>query len=230
MIVLAFDTSSPTTTVAVVDSSAGAGPEVRQRVLAGVDGDDGRRAADSLAPAIAQVLESAAGQSAGLAVDRVDLIAVGVGPGPFTGLRVGLMTARVLGHTLGVPVVGVVSLDALALATAASDVGSGLVVATDARRREVYWAHYAAGVRVAGPSVGSPATVEVGGRAVVGRGASIYPTVLGEPVSDVLDPPAWAIAHLAVTAAVGDRLPPDPLYLRRPDAVEPTGRKRVSAP
>ena len=77
---------------------------------------------------------------------------VGCGPGPFTGLRVGMATAAAYGHALGVPVFGVCSLDAIGGQTA----GEVLVV-TDARRREVYWARYADGVRVDGPGVAAAA-------------------------------------------------------------------------
>jgi tRNA threonylcarbamoyl adenosine modification protein YeaZ len=152
---------------------------------------------------------------------------VGVGPGPFTGLRVGLMTARSLGHALGVPVVGVVSLDSLA----AQVTGDDVIVATDARRKEVYWARYdAAGARVAGPSVDRPAGLVARlasdaftGR-VVGPGARLYADAFAafatEP--DVEVSAAW-LARLAVEGRVAESTAP--LYLRRPDATAPGARK-----
>ena len=88
----------------------------------------------------------------------LDAVVVGCGPGPFTGLRVGMATAAAYGHALGIPVYGVCSLDAIGVDTA----GDVLVV-TDARRREVYWARYRDGVRVDGPAVNAPADVPTGG-------------------------------------------------------------------
>ena len=94
----------------------------------------------------------------------LDAVVVGCGPGPFTGLRVGMATAAAYGHALGIPVHGVCSLDAIGVRTS----GDTLVV-TDARRREVYWARYRDGVRIAGPAVNAPADVDPGAaRAVAG--------------------------------------------------------------
>ena len=95
---------------------------------------------------------------------RLDITAVaaGTGPGPYTGLRAGLVTARVLGSALGVPVYGVCTLDVVAagVASTGTAAGQGFIVATDARRREVYWARYDAdGRRLDGPAVGFPADV-----------------------------------------------------------------------
>lgn len=227
MLVLAMDTASPTTSVAVVDID-GALRAQAYRVCSAVDVAESRRPAEQLAPAIEQALAEA-----GVGMRDVGLLAVGVGPGPFTGLRAGLVTARVLGGVLSVPVVGVVSLDALMVAAASWSptlAAADLVVATDARRREVYWAAYSRGARVFGPSVSSPAAVDVAGRPVVGRGAALYPEILPGPAGDLLDPPAWAVAVLAARSyATGDTLPADPLYLRRPDVAEPAPRKRVLA-
>src|SRR5690348_14104072 len=111
---------------------------------------------EQLAPLIEAVLADAE-------VVRQDLtaIAVGTGPGPFTGLRVGLVTARTLGHVLDIPVYGVCTLDVLAVEAADTGAVSGdFVVATDARRKEVYLASYdERAVRLHGPEVAKPVDV-----------------------------------------------------------------------
>jgi tRNA threonylcarbamoyl adenosine modification protein YeaZ len=205
-VLLAMDTATPAITVALAEGD---------RVLAESTVLDPRRHGELLAPAIAQVLATAG-------VDRTALrtVAVGVGPGPFTGLRVGLVTARMLGAALGIPVVGVCTLDALGYA---SGQAGRYRVATDARRREVYWAAYDGLVRVDGPHVG-PAADVTGEGPVVGAGALLYPDVLG-PGVEPEHPSAVALARWV--AAGRPTLPPDPLYLRRPDAAPPGPRKSV---
>lgn len=219
MLVLAFDTATAAVTVALSEWSPGGSPRLRaeSKVV------DRRRHAEVLAPAIKTVLGEAQ-------VSRSELsaIAVGVGPGPYTGLRVGLVTARSLGAVLKIPVHGVCTLDALAWESKRTE---PFIVATDARRKEVYWARYeSATVRITGPSVGTPAEAAVPGLPVLGEGAQLYPEVLkGE--TPVL-PSAAAIAELVVSRLSGgdgpDLLPPEPLYLRKPDAREPGPRKRVT--
>ena len=138
---LAFDTATPAVTVAVHHGT---------EVLAESTQVDVMRHGELLAPAIERVLAQAD-------IGRGDLtgIAVGVGPGPFTGLRGGLVTARTMGAVLGVPVSGVCTLDVLA---AEAQVPGRFVVATDARRKEVYWATYSDPLtRVDGPHVSKPA-------------------------------------------------------------------------
>ena len=94
---------------------------------------------------------------AGASRGDLTAVAVGVGPGPYTGLRVGVVTARVLGAVLGIPVHGMCSLDVIAAAASPTAAGREFLVATDARRKEVYWARYdAAGVRLEGPVVREP--------------------------------------------------------------------------
>jgi tRNA threonylcarbamoyl adenosine modification protein YeaZ len=207
VLTLALDTATPRVGAALLDG---------ERVLATSSAVDARRHAELLAPAVAEVLRAAG-------VDRGELarIAVGTGPGPFTGLRVGLVTARTLGAALGVPVVGVCTLDALAL-------GAGLdgpfAVATDARRREVHHALYDPGaVRRSGPAVGPPADVPAG-LPVVGHGALLHglPGATGPEHPDPADVGRWVAQGRPV-------LEPVPLYLRRPDAAEPAPRKRVLA-
>ena len=209
VLLLAFDTSTPAVTVALHDGTA----VVAERAVV-----DARRHGELLAPGIAHVLAAAGASSSDLTA-----IAVGVGPGPFTGLRVGLMTARALSEALSIPVSGVCSLDILA-----ADVSSAepFVVATDARRKEVYWATYEPdGVRIDGPSVDRPADDEWRGPAY-GAGALMYPDAFTDARGREL-PSAGALAQLVVSGAA-IVLPPDPLYLRRPDAVEPPARKVVT--
>lgn len=138
--ILSIDTSTSAIAVAVgeLDDSGGIGLRDRREVV------DPRAHTELLAPLIAQSLAAA-----GVTPADLDRIVVGTGPGPFTGLRVGLVTAVTMGRALGVPVHGVCSLDALAHAAAVSPpadgegrVASEVLVATDARRREVYWARY----------------------------------------------------------------------------------------
>lgn len=221
-----------------IDSSAAVGAALHDgsRLLASRSVHDPRRHAEVLAPLVEEVLAEV-----GAAARDVTAVAVGVGPGPFTGLRVGLVTAHTLGLALGVGVHGVVSLDALA-AQAHEELPGGageLVVATDARRREVYWARYrrsqAGVVRVEGPFVGAASGVVVGSAVCVGRGARLYPDALPGPDGGPLDPSAAAVAALAAAGldrdgtprAGGLLVPVEPMYLRRPDVSEPAARKRV---
>ena len=215
MLLLAFDTASPTVTVALHDGST---------VLARRDREGPMRHGELLAPAIAGVLSESD-------VDRRDLtdVAVGVGPGPYTGLRVGIMTARTLAAVLQVRLHGVCSLDVVA-ADAQRSMAGPLVVATDARRKEVYWARYdEAGHRVSGPAVDRPADLAAlvpAGLPVVGRGARLYSDLLNA-ADGPIDPDAGVLADLVVRDAV-TRLAAEPLYLRRPDVKVPGAPKRVS--
>ena len=222
MLLLALDTATPAVTVAVHDGT---------RVLAEAIEIGARRHGEVLTPMLGAVL-AAAGHGVG---DVTDL-AVGVGPGPYTSLRVGLMTALAFALPAGLPVHGVCSLDVLAFEAVtdgrwAAELADGFLVATDARRKEVYWAAYGPdGVRTSGPSVDRPADVAAAypGRTVVGQGGDLYRDQLGAPVGPTY-PGAAALATLAVRALASGEplLPPTPLYLRRPDAVEPPPRKRV---
>jgi tRNA threonylcarbamoyladenosine biosynthesis protein TsaB len=217
VLLLAFDTATPAVTVALHDGAA---------VLAERTVVDARRHGELLAPGIAHVLAVA-----GASASDLTGIAVGVGPGPFTGLRVGLVTARALGDALSIPVAGVCTLDILAVTAAAVVSAERFVIATDARRREVYWATYDPdGRRIDGPCVDRPADVEWRGPAF-GSGASMYRDVFAD--ARVLQSPGLELPNAGVLASMvvaGSAivLPPDPLYLRRPDAVEPPARKVVT--
>ena len=216
MLLLAFDTATPAVTVALHDGV---------RVLAEDSAVDARRHGELLAVSIREVLAAAGADPAGLTG-----IAVGVGPGPYTGLRAGLVTARVLGSALGIPVHGACTLDVIARETAAAGrAGADFIVATDARRKEIYWARYtAAGRRVSGPEVSAPGEASQG-CPVAGQGALLYPAELGPPIEPGY-PSAAALASLTAEriAAGQPVLPPEPMYLRRPDARIPGPPKRVT--
>jgi tRNA threonylcarbamoyladenosine biosynthesis protein TsaB len=209
VLLLAFDTATPTVTVALHDG---------RQVLAESSEAGAVRHGELLAPGIAGVL----GQAGATPRDLTD-IAVGVGPGPFTGLRVGVVTARTLGAALGVAVHGVCTLDVLA---AAVRVAGPFLVATDARRKEVYWAAYSdPHTRVEGPAVSRPADLARTGP-VAGAGALLYPHDFPGAVPPP-SPSAGVLARLVVEGTAR-RVDPEPLYLRRPDVAQPGRAKRVT--
>lgn len=211
MLLLAFDTATPHVTVALHDGA---------RVVATYSSDESMRHGEMLAPGIADVLGSV-----GAITRDVTAIAVGVGPGPFTGLRVGLVTARTMAHALEIPVYGVCSLDVLA--AEALDAGlEEFVVATDARRKEVYRATYADGVRTGGPDVMKPAYAATDA-IVVGRGGLLYPEAF--PNARGPEHPDAAVLCDVVVNERFELLDPEPLYLRRPDAVAGLSAKKVTS-
>ena len=241
--ILAFDTSTALTTVAVTDDGL---------VVAEERHLDARRHAEILAPMLRDLLDRT-----GVGAADIDAIACGVGPGPYTGLRVGIATALAVAAAWDRPVYGVCSLDAIAAAALGGGVTHALGVASDARRKEVYWATYSTdGARLEGPLVSSPQAIDETVRAGTWAGYGVLaheddfgPRVMadGDETSALLYPHACWIgrrAHALLAAgesvdpskiplvAHGDDgaatssallglglLRPQPLYLRRPDAV-----------
>jgi tRNA threonylcarbamoyl adenosine modification protein YeaZ len=230
VLTLALDTATALTTVAVVSSSGD--------VLAESSHLDARRHAEALPRLVRDVLTAS-----GTTPAELELIAVGVGPGPFTGLRVGVAFARATAHALGVPAVGAITLDVIARGQAGRDAGP-LTVVTRSRRVEVAWAAYDDQLRrVAGPLIqpdpgfphrgrvigdvdgvdelARPSAVELA-RLVLARIAAgeVLPGDREWP-EDASDGSGAPTAALLAELASEDRLllPALPLYLRRPDAV-----------
>jgi len=174
--VLAIDTSTSRTSVAIIENG--------RIVYSGFK--DGATAHGPSLPALVQEA---------LAVSDVDEVVVGMGPGPFTGLRVGIAFAQSFAVAREIPVRGVCSLDAIAAQIHEED----FIITVDARRKEVYWARYTNGVRVTDPAVNFPADV---------TGAVIHADLFPEMVS---------LVNLQGNIA-------EPIYLRRPDAVATADR------
>ena len=174
--VLAIDTSTSRTSVAIIENGTVLYSGYR----------DGATAHGPSLPALVQE---------GLAVSDVDQVVVGMGPGPFTGLRVGIAFAQSFALAREIPVRGVCSLDAIATQINDDD----FIITVDARRKEVYWARYTNGVRVGEPAVNFPADVA------------------GAPIHADLFPDMQALVRLP-----GNVL--EPIYLRRPDAVATADR------
>lgn len=221
MLVLALDTATPAVTAGVVELDGS------PRVLAHHVTVNARAHGELLTPHIQDALRDAGFRAADLAA-----IVCGAGPGPFTGLRVGMVTAAALGHALDRPVYPVCSLDAIA---AEVPLGEPFVVVTDARRREVYWAGYdGTGRRTHGPEVAKPAELaarlaELGARRAAGAGATQYADVLGVPAAEPDFPTPNGLVRVAAAAlrAGATPAPLTPLYLRRPDAAVPGAPKQV---
>jgi tRNA threonylcarbamoyl adenosine modification protein YeaZ len=208
-LVLALDTS----TVVNVGLAQG------ERVLATATVADQMAHVEQLMPLVSECLDVA-----GIGVAELDQLVVGLGPGPFTGLRVGVVTAQVLSYLLRIGLRGICSLDVLAaqFRSERSESPGEFVVATDARRREVYWARYSPlGVRLGEPGVSRPS--DVPRLPVIGPAADLYQDQLqAVPGPRSMDP--------GVLATTGATLPDaghEPLYLRHPDATELTRPKSV---
>ncbi|MBW4703215.1 MULTISPECIES: tRNA (adenosine(37)-N6)-threonylcarbamoyltransferase complex dimerization subunit type 1 TsaB [unclassified Micromonospora] len=278
MLVLVVDSSTPAVTAALVEVTADGVALRAYRCTI-----DARAHGELLAPQVEAVLTDVDARPGDLGA-----IVAGLGPGPFTGLRVGLVTAATMGQVLGIPTYGVCSLDGIAHPTTADaspghavsgkaeassatagpagtgdatagqatagdatggQVGTGgatvgdaaagerrVLVAADARRKEVYWAVYDGdGQRIVGPEVDAPAVAAARARELAvtvaaGDGAHRYADVLGLPLcAEPRYPDAVALVTLAAerirAGAPGETL--TPLYLRRPDAVAATSRKSV---
>jgi tRNA threonylcarbamoyladenosine biosynthesis protein TsaB len=205
-LVLALDTS----TVVNVGLARG------ERVLATATVADQMAHVEQLMPLVSECVDTA-----GIRMAELDQLIVGLGPGPFTGLRVGVVTAHVLSYALSLPLRGVCSLDVLAAQFAEGSQGE-YVVATDARRREVYWARYSpVGVRLGEPGVSRPS--DVPRLPVIGPAADLYKDQLrAVPGPRSIDP-----GVLATSGATLPEAGQEPLYLRHPDATELTRPKSV---
>lgn len=248
---LAIDTSTPTVTAGVVRLPSP--HELIARATEQADGSlaDGPSAPGSAVDVLAErtvtdafghaeylmPLVTAALAHAGHAIGDMAAVVVGIGPGPFTGLRVGMATAAALGDALDIPVHGVPSHDAAARCAGAD--GDFLVV-TDARRREVYLSAYSASVaQLHGPVVIAPAAVPdllaargLAPRFVSGAGAGLVADVLGVPIRPGSGQLAGALVECAARPLLTGALPGPlaPMYLRRPDATEPSAPKSVLPP
>lgn len=207
-IVLAIDTATPAVTAGVLRRGPSGVDVLAERVTL-----DARAHAERLTPNVLGAL-----CEAGLGMVDLDAVVIGCGPGPFTGLRVGMATAAAYGHALDVPVFGVCSLDAIGVDTA----GEVLVV-TDARRREVYWARYRDGVRVEGPAVNAPSDVPARSVAAV-AGSPEHAALFDLPYVAPVQPTASGLVRAVDWASGGQPLVP--LYLRRPDAKPLSGPAR----
>jgi tRNA threonylcarbamoyl adenosine modification protein YeaZ len=207
VLVLALDTATPTLVVGLARWSADGTEVLAERAV-----PSGNRHAELLTPTIRAVLTEA-----GRGMADLDAVVTGLGPGPFTGLRVGVVTAAALGDARGLPVHGVCSLDAI---------GDGArSVVTDARRKEVHWAVYDdAGHRVAGPGVDRPEDAPVVEPVV---GDVRFAERLGREVA-AAEVTTAGLLRAAAPLFGRPPAPLEPLYLRRPDAVPPAARKAVS--
>ncbi|MCQ9676049.1 MULTISPECIES: tRNA (adenosine(37)-N6)-threonylcarbamoyltransferase complex dimerization subunit type 1 TsaB [Corynebacterium] len=213
MKVLALDTATTDLVTGIVDTDTG---ESIDRVIT-----DTRAHNEQLIPTIEELLVDAS-----LTYPDLSALVVGTGPGPFTGLRVGMATASALGVALNLPVYGVCTLDAIAHGRAGE-----WLVAIDARRKEVYWGTYADGRRVSGPEVSKPETLEM----PTDSARLIFPESIAPRLPEALSglPREWATPRAAGLVACADftaePAPLVPLYLRRPDAKVPQAKPRSTA-
>jgi tRNA threonylcarbamoyl adenosine modification protein YeaZ len=222
MLILAIDTSAVASAALISDVAM-------EGVVDSFFTEDTRSHAEVLAPGIEKLLAGA-----GVTGADIDVIVTGVGPGPFTGLRSGIATARTLAFVWNKPLYGLMSLDAIALEVAESTAAvPEFLVATDARRKEVYWARYVLEEGqlprlIDGPHVGFASALP--DLPVFGAGAGLYSDVLraDEDFADT-QPDAASLGQVALArlTAGQELLDSTPLYLRESDAQVPGPRKRA---
>ena len=176
-ITLAIDTSTSRTCVGIIEAG--------DLLWSGFK--DGATAHGPALPALVQEA---------IAAHRIDEVVVGMGPGPFTGLRIGIAFAHSFALARSIPVRGICSLDAIAAQLQSKD----FIVTVDARRKEVYWARYVDGVRMGEPAVNFPAAV---------KGTEIYSNLFPD--------------LLAMVSLKGNIT--EPIYLRHPDAIATADRQ-----
>lgn len=180
--------------------------------------DDTRAHAEALMPSVLDACERA-----GITLRDLDEVVVGMGPGPFTGLRVGVATAWTLAHAAGLEPHGVCSLDVVARQWAEAGAPAQFVVAADARRKELYWASYRAdGTRTSDPQVSAPEAVPA--LPVAGAVPESFRALLDVRGPDALDPAVMA-ARWRTLPVAGD----EPFYLRPADATVP-GKPKSALP
>ncbi len=189
---LAIDTSTSRTSVAIIDAGA----------LLWHGFHDGATSHGGALPALVK--------DALTAQKDLHQIVVGMGPGPYTGLRVGVAFARTFALARNLPVVGLCSLDSIALLVREEP---DFIIATDARRKEVYWAKYQSGVRVGGLHVDHPEVIAKMELPIFGEGALKYSIASSD---EILFPDLLSLVNLSQNSELHIN---EPLYLRRPDAV-----------
>ena len=208
---LAIDTSAGTS-VAVVDRDRG--------ILSEVNEAHSRRHAEVIGEAILAAIDES-----GIAIDQLSGVAAGMGPGPFTGLRVGIAAAQAFAFGASRPLVRVVSHDAVAWGHYAAGHGGPLLVVTDARRREVYFSAYS-GV----DSVGLPIRAQGPGLCRPEELSSVVDDYSRYERIDAAEVSAASAGLLAEGLSRYERpfAGPAALYLRAPDVTVSAGPKRVS--
>lgn len=179
MSILAIDTAASRTSVVIIENGEVVFSEFRDGAM-------------SHGPALPELVQAA------IKNREISEVLVGMGPGPYTGLRVGITFAQTFAWARNIPIRRFCSLDAIAAQVNESD----FIVTIDARRKEVYWARYTNGIRVEGPAVDLPS-------AVADRGIKVI---------DSLNPDPKFFVNLSEEFT-------EPIYLRRPDAVATADRK-----
>ncbi len=212
MLLLTIDSATPRLVLGLVRDAE----VLAQRCL-----DDARRHNEALVPTVLEMLEAT-----GFSFDDLHGVVVGCGPGPFTGLRVGMVSAMAFADALDIPVTGVSSHRAIASQLP----GSKVLVVTDARRREVYYTELVDGAVQQGPEVCKPADLPAMQVDTLSVPEHLVQAVLEQVRAGKVVHEYPSARGLAAVAEFDPPQPPEPLYLRRPDAKEPTVRISPAIP